>query len=456
MSRTGVIVALVITIALAAVALVVLRSPPQPSAHAGPLLKFEPAALAEIAVTPRPGETQRARRISSAQWVIELPGQPPWPASPERIRAAIRILSTLEAVRPADRHDTPITGMAELRLTLDGGRDHTMLIEPRAIGGAVLVSTAIDDQRRTAWADSAIADMLITTGLAPWRDTSAMGAIGAEVSRARVEGTHGTLELARVRGRWGLTAPIAEIAEPDAVARLFSLVAQTRVLDFLDAGPPGATGLDAPVATLTLEHEQRSPDDPAAVTTHTRTLHVGRTADVAGKTVFARLSGQSISAAGAAEPWSRTVILDGKPLADISTDAATYIARRATQAAAADVGEILISAPGAPPRPFRRTLDGWTRVEDGRAIPVGPDDLAGIRALLDILTQRSADSVSLRTPDNAVELASVQLHTLGGDPIADFAFAGAKAAPVAIRAGQVWRLYSAPGADRLHQWLIPR
>jgi hypothetical protein len=56
-----------------------------------------------------------------------------------------------------------------------------------------------------------------------------------------------------VQGRWGLREPVQEVAEPEAVSKLLGVLGNILVMDFLDTGPPEHTGLDKPIAELTIE-----------------------------------------------------------------------------------------------------------------------------------------------------------------------------------------------------------
>src|SRR5215831_14237092 len=99
MSRTGVIVALVVALALAAAVLLSGKGR-TPGARSGPLLGFDPAKVVELKVTRPDGQTDAVCRAGQpGAWNIVQVGRGDahtWGADAGRIRAALRILSTVE------------------------------------------------------------------------------------------------------------------------------------------------------------------------------------------------------------------------------------------------------------------------------------------------------------------------------------------------------------------------
>jgi hypothetical protein len=457
MSRIAVIVALCIAVLLVAAAMLLNRQA-APSAPQGPLLDFHPAALVEIAVL-RPGEAREvARRQPSGSWVIQLGEGPPWPAAGERIRPAIRILSTLMPQQELRGAGSVGEDATEVRLRLEDGSESVMRIARRALAGAVLVEVSSGKQARTVkgWVDASLGNMFTGTGLGPWRQPTALGEFGPEIARIRVQGTQGTVSLGRVQGRWALREPIAQPAEDASLARLLTHLGRVQVEDFLDQGPPAPhqTGLDGPVAVLTIERDVRDPREPGKIVTSRRMLEVGHTADVAGRTVFARLSGQDFTGAEPGAMWSRTVIVAGEELAAISTDPLYYIGHAALSVPPSEVGQVWIGAGESEGvrTGFVRTLDGWQRVDPVREPrPLGVGDGPGLTALLNLL-RSSPSGIRLEAMPDAVQIEAVELQTLGGDPLDRFEIAAAGETLVAGSNG-VWRSYTGEPAQGVLAWL---
>ena len=454
MSRVGVIVALVVAVVLAAAAVLLLRQPPTASVVSGPLLQVDAARIVEIRVEAPGGKPQIARRIGQGSWVIELGDGLPWPAMGERIRPALRIVSNLEQVRAAERN-AALGEAATVRLTMEDGTNHTLRLGLRPLAGASLAEVEGEGPRR-GWVDAKLVEMLAGTGMGEWRERSAMGQLGADVSRLTLTAGGKELAFGRVEGKWALMSPVAEVCEPDAIGRLFTLIGQASVVDFLDDGPPTETGLESPVAVLTAESTHRDPTDPARVSTEVRSLEVGRIADMGGRNVFARLSGES-QQPGSTGKWRRVVVVNGQSLADISNEPSGYIARRTLQAPASEIGRLevygkegtgLVAALG-------RGLDGWSRLGGPGAKPLSSADAAMVQILLELLTTTPAESVLLTEPSNGTPLVTLEIQSIGGMPFARVAVGQLPDGRLALRSERVWRVYPAAlaGPGSAVQWL---
>jgi hypothetical protein len=266
--------------------------------------------------------------------------------------------------------------------------------------------------------DAAIAEMLVDTGIRAWRSPAALPGLGMDASRISVRGhAGGEVSLARIQGRWALREPFAEPADPEAVHRLLALLAAVRVEDFCDSGAPADTGLDKPAATLIIETDSR--DAAGRSTTMRQTVSVGRAADVAGRTVIARLERSGEAA------FADTVILHGEQLAAINADPMHYVARRALQADPSEVGQlsvrrVLVEGSCAVVG-FRRTLDGWeTRCGEEAWRVASADDVKLATSLVDLLATTPAEMVTRRgtTEESAASAAAtVEASSLGGTPI---------------------------------------
>jgi len=231
------------------------------------------------------------------------------------------------------------------------------------------------------------------------------------------------------------------------------------IVDFCDAGDAGPerTGLDKPIAELTIEADQRDADGKSR--TMVQGLKVGRQADIGGKTVHVALARP-----GQKEP--RVVLVGAEGLASISTEPSGYVSRKSIQAAAADTGGLTVTRPDGPKRRFERSLDGWSVIDDaGTRTPATKADSESIEAVLTLLTQAPADRVALGQSwpqawggdSTGQPFASVELTSAGGSPVGAVELFTAKGAnsseQVVIRAGGTWRSYGGGTLSAIIGWL---
>jgi len=466
MSKVGVIVALAVAVALAALALLLGgRGVPQAD-RGGPFLDFDPARVVEIRVTKNDGSFDAVRRGQDpGAWSV-ISGGPdgketePWPAGATQVRSVLRILSTLSPERPAEAGATMDGQARTVKLVLDDQQSRELQLSPRALGGLVLAKTGT----RSGWVGSEVGKMLAVSGPRDWRDPSALPGLGLDIARITLKGQGGAVVLARVQGRWGVREPVAEPAEPAAVVKLLSALQTVRVTDFLDAGTPEGTGLESPIAELSVESDSREGEGAQARVVTTRTsLAAGQAAEMGAKTVFARLS----RSRGGITEYSRVVIVSGEVLAAITTDPASYFSRRALSAPEADVGGLVISPQAAAARTYRRTIDGWEADSSGVPATVSRADSEAIAALLGVVSQTPTDQViyseswppALGPQAESRAVAAVEIHGAGGAPMATFGVSAAVLSAngareqMIIRSGQVWRVYAAEPSAAVLIWL---
>lgn len=455
MSKTVVIGALILAAVLAGLALLV-AGRERPAPVRGPILSIDPARVTEVRVDRGGGRIEAARRgADPGQWDIVAAGsgvQRTWPADPTRVRAALRILSTLEFVRPAEGNDRPGAEATPVVIGIDGGTARTLKISGRSLAGQALASVVGPGRNETAgWIGTDVRDMLVTSGPLQWRDAAAL-AVGPEVSRVSLQGATSSVSLGRVQGTWALREPIQEPAEPEAVAKLTTALGAVLITDFLDQGPPPIeqTGLDHPAAVLKVETDVRDAEGGPSRTI-TQVLRAGRPAGIGGKSVYAAVERAGVE---------RIVTITADSLAAINTQPASYIAKRAVRAAAADVGEVRVqpAGVGAAPAVFKRTLDGWAVTSGETQTPAPPADAQRTVALLDLLTQTPAQAVFLGELNQKPKLiATVSLSSLGGSTIADVGLGVAedgKTRRLVVTGGPVARVYGQEG-DEIIAWLAP-
>ena len=135
MSKTGVIVALVVATLLATAAFLLGGKGRGQAAPTGPLLAFDAAHAVELRLTRSDGRFEAVRRSEvPGLWDVVLGGKGPevvWPADSGRMRAALRILATLEADREAVIDGEVEAGAPEVRLALDDQTVRTLRISSR-------------------------------------------------------------------------------------------------------------------------------------------------------------------------------------------------------------------------------------------------------------------------------------------------------------------------------------
>lgn len=420
MSRTAVIVALLVVLVLGGVALVLTKKGSTPAAVTGPLLSFDPATVTELRMEYPDGTFQAMQRDPAFGWKIVLgrPGTPvrSWPAAAAQSQSALRLLGNLTEERPGDGSISKPAGT--LRINAGETTVCSLVFGEQRLGGRVLVE-ASGSSKRMAWIDAKVADMMVTTGPQAWRSMAALPGIGAEASRITMKAQGGNaISLARVQGKWALREPVAAPAEADEINKLIGVLGKVQIVDFCDKGPPAATGLENPNATLVIETDER--DASGALTTIKQTLTVGQAADMNQETMVARLE-RTVSGKGPG--YAMVVIVGGEGLAAINTNPATYVSKRAIQVEAKEVGQVeyYFSRKGDVdcwPR-YRRTQDGWEeRCGESPWKPMGLTQVKWLDAQLDLFANKSAQLVSIETLPT-VDCQRFMLFTLAGAPLGE-------------------------------------
>lgn len=463
MSRATVIVALVIAVLLGG-ATILLTSPSTPAAApaAAPTLDFSPAAVTELRIQREGGpEVRVVRAADPGEWtLVGGTDGAGWPVMSTPVRAGLRLLSTLELESSGDGAPSLGEGTASITILLDDGARRTVRFGTRQLGGRVPAEISAPTGTASGWAPADLAAAFVTSGPQHWRDPAALPLAGPETSRIRLVSGDRSIALARVQGRWSLREPLAAPADPEAVGKLVAALAAARITDFLDdpAAARAAVGLDQPTASALLEADRRTIDgERVASRTVRQELHIGAPADLAGKTLFARVARAS-EGAGSDETLSRPVIVETGALASLSTDPTTYIARTALQMPAGDVAEVHVTLlPDAAPKVFRRDLDRWTVLDQqAGASPITAEQAAGLDRFLALLTDSKATGVRLTAPEDAEPVASAELRDLAGNPIATLRI-GARpttdSAAVTVDDGAVWRTYPADASEPTLRWL---
>lgn len=432
-------IVLVLAVLLSGAAYVLLRGSGGGAAGGGRILEFEPSGVTEIVIRRAVGPVQRLVRSADAgEWSLVVSedggGESAWPVMAPQVRGLLRILSDLHA-EPAARSDADGRAPTVVTLRRGSGGDLEFAVSQTRLSGRVVLETLRGGRSAgTYWVPADVALALAPEGVMMWRDRAVLRGLGPETSRVELTGPSGSVSLARVRGRWGLTAPVVAAASQESVERLVATLAGLRAADLRSRMPT----LEPESARATVVSTSR--DAEGRLTETERVLVVGPAADMAGKRLyFAVLDG-----AGPAGSHGVCGTIEAEGLGALTTDPTAYVDRRGAAFPAADVGGVVIGGRG-----FTRTTRGWTTGPEHA--PLLPADADALTSLLKVAAEHSADAVVLAAPAGVAAWRDMELRSLGGDPLArvqigiEGTASGGGQARVVIRDGDVWRVYAAPG-----------
>lgn len=502
MSTRSVVIWLLIAVAMGVAAVVLLRggtlrsvSPSSNSSVATipageRILAFSPGDVTRIVIEG--GDPNAPRQVlerptitsgtlsTDAEWRLaiepSLPGAfapPPWPLDSAQMQPLLRVLSETRSIAAPSADASLGQRPVAIRLTIRGAIV-TLKLAERTIAGSGLIEIESTDSLaspnpavRRAVVDDKLHAVFTQPGPRAWRVRTPAAAIAPEASRITLDNTKQKLALAKVDGRWLMREPVSTPADPGAVQRLIAQLSRITVADFLDAGPSGSTGLERPVASLTIEVDRRTlPKDSAepVITTESFAMTIGGPADASNARLFASVNDE------------RTVLLESRTLQPLSTDAAQYVWPHPTRAAPADVGRIELSSIGVPPLPpgpsdrtLRRGPNRWVQIlADNSELALVDKDKSDADALVAFLTggDRSAFSPSGQTPaaplpENAaptIELVAplssrpigtITIRSLAGDVLETIDILALGTGVFTLRTGSVWRTYTAAQAPNL-------
>lgn len=468
MSRANVIVALVVALLLGGVTIFVTTYYSPPAAPpAAPMLDFAPAAVTEVRIARKDGSVQRLLRgAQPGEWrlVASDADGGGWPVMPTPVRAGLRLLSTLELETGGEKPPPLDEDAAAVAVVLDDGTERTVRFGSRPLGGRVPAEISTPDGTAQGWAGADLAAAFITSGPLHWRDPAALPLAGPETARVWLTSSDRSIALARVQGRWSVREPIAAPADPEVVGKLLAALAGARIVDFLDDPDAAAlaAGLDPPTASAVIEADHRVIDgaDVASRTVRNE-MHVGSPADLAGKTLFARVVRSAEGGPSEGDVVIRTVVAETGSLASLSTDPAAYIARTAIQIPPGDVAEVRlipeVEEGGGSARTFRRELDHWTMLDaGGEPAQIPSERAAGIDQFLTVLAGTDAAGVQLAMPEGFEAVTTAELRDLSGNLVAAPKVGVVPAADgpaLVVGAGDVWRTYAAEASEPVLRWL---
>jgi Domain of unknown function (DUF4340) len=412
MSRTGVIIAIVCMLALAATAWLVL---PRGNAKAGKpadtgpprLLDFTPSDVAELIIKHADGKRESIFKTADG-WRLrttqsDSTNTPSWPIAGAQVRGMLTILHNLAPVAQAP-DDSLRTDALTVCIRLDDTAEQTLLFDTRSIGGRRLVQAG---DSSPVYLDKPVYEALTNPGPMGWRESNLLRSVGIEVSRLSIESAQGKLKLARIRNVWRLREPVRAPADADAVDQLLKALSSLTALRWVD-NPSERVDADianfASALRFTIERDRRTVDKAgeSKIETDIQLLTVGGKANVAGNERYVLLGASGLAATIAANQ-----------LLEFEVDPAVYASRTAIDVNRSQIGSIEITQPGEEAVTVTRTLDGWKLEPSGGVGRIVPDEQ--VRTLLDLLMQRQADRVALEDvgADAGTNSASVLIELFG-------------------------------------------
>ena len=449
MSRSALVISLLLVIVLSIVGVALLVAPP-PSASAGDaslLLRLDPSQVRTVRVSGGDDEnsdTPVITRTDEGGWTIhiERDGAPltsPWPAQPTPVRSILRALCDLRDVSgKSSGLLPPIDPALTVTITMQNGESHEILFDATPLGGRRLIEV---DLRRSGEIDDSIFRALTRPGPTDWRVRAPLYSAGERTSRVTVRspGAAAGVELARLDGRWFLRQPIQSRADDKAVRNLLRSLGSLRIERFIDDASSitmTEAGLDEPRLRCAIEEDLRSigPDDGQVRTqTRTQTLAIGGPADLTGRQVYASInSGQAFA------------VIDIKPIAAVSLAGEAYLTPIAAETIEQNIGGFSVRIAGQPEARFERGIDSWRRL-DATGATIGEAPTEPVDELLAALTQTPTSRMVLDEPVTYLPIASVTLFDFGGGPMetieAGLIENEAGERVLTFRSGQVFRIY---------------
>ncbi len=293
----------------------------------------------------------------------------------------------------------PIFGERTLsvRLRTSAGATRVLHLSPTTLGGQSLVMVTSPGQSGGAgegsmqWRLAVVSENLHAEmsdrGPMSWRLRTPWTRLATRLSSVRVVGESGTsVVLSRTGAAWSVAEPVRAPANPENISALLSSLANVRIATFIDdtARAEAENSLASPRARVSGQGDGA-----------TLELLIGRAADPAARTVFARLDQRPVAT------------IDAESLTRIAAEPTSYISRLISHAEQADIHGLTIAGggDGRALLSLSRSAAGWDEVrESDQRIAQGEERAREVQLLLNFLTRAPAMSIRISPPEPAPTL----------------------------------------------------
>lgn len=480
MSKTPVMIAIVLALLLGVASIFLLKTPhtAQSTTPIAWLAGLDASQLRSFAVHPAKGGTVTiAREPATGEWLMSPEVGPAWPVGVERLRPFLRLMNEAGSLPNEPGGMVPSDATA-LVFTLVDGQTRTMQIGGSPLGGKVIASIQDGLMLRVVMAEDGLRKLVQRESLLAWRDPRAVPRSGVEPSRVRLETPRGRVRMSRVLGRWALTLPIQCPANEDAMRALTRQIATLRgdrLLD--DVNPADAIiGADNPTTYICFESDLRlAAGDRVDRRMLVEEVRVGKPADMGGKSLYATVGARLVDPSTNAETplWGPIVLTISKENLDaLVADPGAYASRRAVPFPGADATGVTLvhdrepmatvagempSASSAELKAFKQSIRGWEVTDSsGGARTLEGADAAGIAGLVRALCEIDAASVGAETPVGATSIARCMVLGVGSTGSESVRVGVASVDGVAalvVTSGRIFRVYRGDWVEGLVAWI---
>lgn len=466
---------LVITVLAAAAlsggaAILLLRPPaPPPAPPTTWLSSIDPGAVTGLEMTWPDGRGVEIvlRTDVGGLWIMRA-DESTWPVSAGRVRGTLRLLMDASGAAPAQG----LSAAGGVRVEIvTGGTRRTLRIAGTGLAGQSVIECEDGATSTTFVTKGGLAGIFEHAGVMAWREESAFVPVEGEgASRVHVETGGQMVSMVRTGGRWGVLLPVPGPGEAERVAGLLGGLGSLRLRGVSNVNTQ-SMGFDRAVFAASIELDLRVGKAGGDVERRTllQELLVGDIADAAGRTRYARVVATIVEPAtrGRTPAWTPLPgTVEVASLGEIVADPRVYWARRASMAAPADVAGVRIErregaldagadavvASRDRDVMYQRTLDGWVRSQGGITQAASPSGGEGVAAVVGLLCNEPAQSVSPELPVGTAPLAWIGLRTSGGEPLESVgvgSLAGKDGVSLVVRTGRLFRVYKGAAASRV-------
>ncbi len=465
MSRTTIIIALLLAALLGGAAIFALR-PKTPSGTTGPLLAgFDISGVNRLEIGRGAGPStsielhDRAAGVWVMHWVDAGGVARTWPASASRVRAALRLLAELMSdpaagSGPSDPKATRVT------ISTSGAAQRVLLLGEGAVAGRTRVTLEGSSPPAAALAESALLQVFQSEGIEAWREPSIFGTEVSDASRLTIGSGSREIVLARVGKSWGMQAPLVAPADEPTVTTVLNALASSAVRSFLARATPECDqALAGPASKIVVESTHRGGAGDADRWTVVQSVTIGGAADVGGSSLFARLEAmiEVPSTRTSAVIWGPALVtVDREAVNAIPADPAAFVSRVALRTPLAGVGALAFSIRTENQDTTwtaTRTPGGWKAGED----PASTRTSAVLDAVLKLVTQERAGAVRLDEPEGLRVAARVDIISPDRAKVEECTLlvptSQSAKHSLTVGSGGAWRTYSGQGVTAITEWL---